>query len=140
MIITLIFTIFFIASIIALIIVVRNDSDLVWFDLSVITSFIGGLGAFVCGFIAIIINSPINQQQARINYEETVAELHATRESINTIKNDYSRIIAIKQYNTDVRKFKTNIEQTQIELKNPWVNWFNNYAYADFDADVVSYL
>lgn len=138
MIITLIFAIIFIASIVALIIAVRKDGD--WFDLSVITLFIGVLGTFFCGIGIIINNSPISQKQARIEYEETIVELNAIRESISTIENDYSRIIAIKQYNTDARKFKTDIEQTQAALKNPWVSWFNNYAYADFDADVVSYL
>lgn len=90
--------------------------------------------------IAALENTPFRHERTKLEYDEIITELLATRNKIQTITDDYSRSVAIQQYNTEVREFKIEIKKHQYNLKNPWINWFENYVYVDFDADVVSYL
>ena len=100
-----------------------------------------GCGIFLTSLIFILANNtPMAHESARIQYNAQVEELTNTREAISNIIDDYARSVSITQYNTLVRKFKEDIEITQIKLNNPWINWFNNYAYKDFDVNVVNYI
>ena len=111
-----------------------------WVILSASSGIVGLIVlTFAVGFI-LSNNVPIAQEKARIQYNVRVEELASTREAILQINDDYARSVSITQYNTLVREFKEDIETTQLNLKNPWINWFNNYAYKDFDANIVSYI
>ena len=101
---------------------------------------IGFILWLVVGTGALICNTPMAHESARIQYNTRVEELTNTREAISHITDDYARSVSITQYNSLVREFKEDIRIAQIRLNNPWINWFNNYAYKDFDANVVDYI
>ena len=116
------------------------DNHMPWIILSAFSGIVGIIELVVAIGVIISNNVPIAQERARIQYNVRVEELASTREAILQINDDYARSVSITQYNTLVREFKEDIETTQLNLKNPWINWFNNYAYKDFDANIVSYI
>ena len=105
-----------------------------------VNTFIGVIMLLIVGCGALLNNTPRAHEEARIAYNAKVEELTSTREAIYHMTDDYAKSVSITQYNTLVREFKEDIKIGQERLKNPWINWFNNYAYKDFDVDVVSYI
>ena len=100
-----------------------------------------GVCTLICvGVCALVFNSPRAHKEARIQYNIRVEELINTRCAVLQIRDDYSRSVAINEYNTKVREFKEDILTTQVRLDNIWINWFNNYEYKNFDANIVSYI
>jgi len=104
---------------------------------------LGGLGilGLIVGVIVIIMNNnSFSRSQARLVYEQNVAEFNATRNVIENIQDDYARSVAIQQYNTNVKEFKEDIITLQHYVNNPWISWFCNQEYKSFNVDVVSYI
>lgn len=109
-------------------------------SISAICGVIGFIFLLIVGTGALITNTPMAHESARIKYNARVEELTNTREAISHIADDYARSVSITQYNSLVREFKEEIHMVQIRLNNPWINWLNNYAYKDFDANAIDYI
>ena len=138
MILTILFGVLFVAGIVL---------GIVFWERIEAISFIGAfvalcssIGFICCGVISICNNVPVSHVSARIKYTETVTSLNSTYKLLTQAEDSYAKYTAIQQYNVEVEKFKTDILSTQHQLKNPWLNWMNNYEYNNFDANVVSYI
>ena len=138
MILTLIFGVITLAAIVFLVLGFRTDDD--FFGLAGICGILGGI-PFIVTIAAIIgAQNSYTQEQVRMKYSQTVTQLNSTREYIDNITDDYARSVAVLEYNSEVGNFKQDIMHMQINLKNPWINWFSSYVYNEFDANVVSYI
>ena len=42
-----------------------------------------------------------------------------------------------KAYNEQANMVRTEIEEKQEKLHNPWINWFTCYVYNEFDAESI---
>ena len=138
MILTLIFGVLTLAAIVFLILALKVNDDFLFFSVAA-----GGLGVIpfiIMLFMIISAQSPYTKEKARLNYSQTITQLNATIQYIDNISDDYARSIAVEQYNSDVKKFKQEIAYSKINLKNPWINWFESYVYNEFDIDIVSYI
>lgn len=106
----------------------------------VVQIVIGACASIICVAAIICTHCQATQVDLKVRYEQQVTELTSTRKGILTLQDDYARSVATQQYNTEVRKFKTEILQAQVKLTNPWICWFESPIYNDFDANIVSYI
>ena len=93
----------------------------------------------ISGAVCIGMNAPMKNDQIRIEYNNNVTSLNETYNILLNTDDSLDKYTAIQQYNNDVRDFKTEIQQAQYVLSNPWINWFESYVYAEFDSNAVSY-
>ena len=94
----------------------------------------------IVGIFQISANVNTSKLQTRAWYEESVENLNSTKEYIATITDDYTRSIAVKDYNKDVKKFKLTIKNAKYDLDNGWINWFTCPEYQYLDETVVDYI
>lgn len=109
-------------------------------DHSFVWGIIGGTGLFFALFC--IIPSAIENSSTtyRITYNETVAQLNATRTRLLEADPASVERLEVASYNEQVSEFRSEILTAQEYLKNPWLNTFTCYVYNEFDANAVSYI
>ena len=107
---------------------------------SISLSAFGAVGLLIAIVLAAAANNPTKYEMAKNWYEESVTSLKATQVMIGSIKDDYARSVAIRDYNNDVKTFKIKILENQEGLKNPFINWFYCAQYATLDPNVVDYI
>lgn len=107
---------------------------------SISLSVLGAAGLLIAILFAAVANNPTKYEMVKNWYGESVTSFKATQTMIGSIKDDYARSVAIRDYNDDVKTFKIKILEEQEGLKNPFINWFYCAQYATLDPNVVDYI
>lgn len=101
---------------------------------------IGTIFLLVCVVTILCTNNNVTHKTLKTKYEERVVELSNTREYISTITDDYARSVSVTEYNTKVRKYRTEIITYKAKANNVWISWLYNSEYKHLDEDVFQYI
>ncbi len=110
------------------------------FGLQLFGLLIGIVFTAICVGMIATINSSTSHDNLKIAYEESITDIQNDYNYIQDLADDKAKSVAIINYNNKVKEFKTEIKQNKLLLDNPWINWFNNYAYRDMDENIVDYI
>lgn len=100
-----------------------------------------GFSLLVCSIFTIVRNSKVSKEHKTIEIQETIESINETRKTLEyKISSESYTVLEINEYNNNVKEYKTEIKQANLILNNPWINWFENPAYKEFNGNEVSYL
>ena len=143
MIIIIILSVVFLISIALIIWGANHDNDVQC--CGIFLGILFGLGLFLSLSVGTITSKNVDSyrnESKRISLNETIEELNATYESLINTQNSSNTInrTDIVEYNNKVRNFKNSVKQGQLNLKNPWINWYVSVVWNEYSEDQVTYF
>lgn len=140
MILTLISIVLIIIGIIGVIIHDNTNHETLGFTMGLFGLAVGSLGAIICSVMILTNNTKIKRQSVKVELDNKIAEIQATKQLITTIQDDYARSVAITEYNNKVKEYKTQIESIKVYSESLWLNWFWCSEYKNYDSNAVEYI
>ena len=108
--------------------------------MAVIGLLLGIAGTIACCITILCNNTRIKRQSVKVELDNKIAEIQATKQLIITIQDDYARSVAITEYNNKVKEYKTQIDSIKVYSESLWLNWFWCKEYKNYNSNDVEYI